>query len=218
MSGRSRRGLAAAGGLVLAVTLVVLGVLGVRGLGPWLVVSDVLVPARAIVVLGGQVPFRAMEGAAIYGQGWAPEVWLLRTDVDAGGSALQRLGITVPDDVDLNRAVLERLAVPVRAIRVFDSRVRNTADELGRVLEELRRGGGTAVIIVTSKAHTRRVRTIWRAVVGPRPAAIVRYAADDPFHADGWWRHTGDALDVSREVFGLLNVWAGFPVRPDRGE
>ena len=27
---------------------------------------------------------------------------------------------------------------------------------------------------------------------------------------------TRDALDVSREAFGLMNVWAGFPVQPDR--
>jgi uncharacterized SAM-binding protein YcdF (DUF218 family) len=208
----------AAGALVLAGALVVLGVLGVRGLGPWLVVSDDLVPARAIVVLGGRVPFRAMEGAAIYGQGWAPEVWLLRTGASAEDSAFQRLGIDTGEEVDLNRTVLKRLAVPARAIRVFDSGVGNTVAELDAVVAELRRGGGSAVIIVTSKSHTRRVRTIWRAAVGQRPAAIVRYPADDPFHADRWWRYTGDALDVSREVFGLLNVWAGFPVRSDRGE
>jgi hypothetical protein len=29
-----------------------------------------------------------------------------------------------------------------------------------------------------------------------------------------WWRNTGDALDVVREVLGLLNVWAGLPLQP----
>jgi hypothetical protein len=74
------------------------------------------------------------------------------------------------------------------------------------------------VIIVTSKAHTRRVRAMRHAVIGERPAAIVRYASDDPFHADRWWRYTRDALDVTREVFGLLTVWAGFPVQPNGSE
>jgi hypothetical protein len=44
----------------------------------------------------------------------------------------------------------------------------------------------------------------------------VRYASADPYDAQRWWRHTRDALAVSREVFGLLNVWAGFPVQPAR--
>ena len=36
-----------------------------------------------------------------------------------------------------------------------------------------------SVIIVTSKAHTRRVRTIWRKLVGSEPRMIVHYAQDD---------------------------------------
>jgi len=72
------------------------------------------------------------------------------------------------------------------------------------------------VIIVTSKAHSRRVRATWSAVVGNSPRAIIRYAEEEPYQAGRWWRNTRDALDVSREVFGLMNVWAGFPVQPDR--
>jgi hypothetical protein len=81
---------------------------------------------------------------------------------------------------------------------------------------ELGRAGGDRVIIVTSKTHSRRVRTTWAAIVGASPRAIIRYAREEPYDARGWWRNTRDALDVSREVFGLMNVWAGFPVRPDR--
>ncbi len=39
--------------------------------GSWLVVRDELAPSAAIVVLSGEVPFRAMEGADLYNQGWA---------------------------------------------------------------------------------------------------------------------------------------------------
>ena len=51
----------------------------------WLVVSDPPQPSAAIVVLGGKVPFRAMEGASLYKQGWAREVWLTN-QWTAGGS------------------------------------------------------------------------------------------------------------------------------------
>jgi hypothetical protein len=60
------------------------------------------------------------------------------------------------------------------------------------------------------------VQATWAAIVGASPKAIIRYAREEPYDARGWWRNTRDALDVSREFFGLMNVWAGFPVRPDR--
>jgi hypothetical protein len=70
-------------------------------------------------------------------------------------------------------------------------------------------------MLVTSRAHSRRVRATWHALVGDAPQAVVRSATDDPYDPARWWRHTRDALAVSREVFGLLNVWAGVPVRQE---
>jgi hypothetical protein len=43
----------------------------VTGLAQWLFVADPLTHAQAIVVLGGHLPFRAMEAAAFDQQGWA---------------------------------------------------------------------------------------------------------------------------------------------------
>jgi hypothetical protein len=44
----------------------------------------------------------------------------------------------------------------------------------------------------------------------------VRTASDDPFDPRRWWRTTGDALDVMREVLGLMNAWMGMPLHPAR--
>jgi uncharacterized SAM-binding protein YcdF (DUF218 family) len=189
---------------------------GVSGVGAWLVVEDQLAPARAVVALGGEVPFRAMEAASIYRQGWASEVWLTQTPQDAEDIALHQLGIQLPNQAVYNRAVLERLGVPAAAIRVLSRPAQNTAKEVQVIAEELQRAGGGQVILVTSKPHSRRVRATWRALIGDSPHATVRYATADPYDAGRWWRQTGDALAVSREVFGLLNVWAGFPVRSAR--
>ena len=191
---------------------------GASGIGQWLMVADALEPAKAIVVLSGRVPFRAMEAASIYREGLAPEVWLTREVVRPEERALDRLGVAVVRDEFYNRAVLERLGVKPEAIRVLAAGVWNTVDEMRLVGAELERAGGDRVIIVTSKAHSRRVRATWSAIVGASPRAIIRYAREEPYDAKGWWRNTRDALDVSREAFGLMNVWAGFPVRPDRSQ
>jgi uncharacterized SAM-binding protein YcdF (DUF218 family) len=189
---------------------------GAGAVGQWLVVADPLAPARAIVVLSGRVPFRAMEAAALYREGLAPEVWLTQEVRSPEELALDRLGVPVIRGDAYNREVLERLGVPPDAIRVLGAEVWNTVDEMRLIAGELRRAGGDRVIIITSKAHSRRVRATWAAIVGEPPAAIVRYAREEPYDETGWWRNTRDALAVSREVFGLLNVWAGFPVQPDR--
>ena len=85
-----------------------------------------------------------------------------------------------------------------------------------QIAEDLHKSDFHSVIIVTSKAHTRRVRTIWRKLVGTEPRMIVHYAQDDNYDGAHWWRHTRDALDVMRETLGLLNAWAGFPLRPSQ--
>jgi uncharacterized SAM-binding protein YcdF (DUF218 family) len=205
--------------LVLGALLGIVAVLllwGASGIGQWLMVADPLEPAKAIVVLSGRVPFRAMEAASFYREGLAPEVWLTKEVRTPEELALDRLGVPVIRGDAYNREVLERLGVKPEAIRLLDDGVWNTVDEMRLIAGELGRDGGDRVIIVTSKVHSRRVRATWAAIVGGSPKAIVRYAREEPYGARGWWRNTRDALDVSREVFGLMNVWAGFPVQPDR--
>jgi uncharacterized SAM-binding protein YcdF (DUF218 family) len=205
--------------LVAAVLIALVAgsvVWGISGLGAWLVVEDPLSAARAVVALGGQIPFRPMEAASIYRQGWAPEVWITRGVQEAEQAALRELKVEVPTEEVYSRAVLERLGVPSTAIRVLTEPAVNTAEEVRVVARELQRVGGGPVILVTSKPHSRRVRATWRALIGDSPRAIVRYATADPYDARRWWHQTGDALAVSREILGLLNVWAGFPVRSAR--
>jgi uncharacterized SAM-binding protein YcdF (DUF218 family) len=189
---------------------------GASEIGRSLMVADPLEPAKAIVVLSGRVPFRAMEAASIYRDGLAPEVWLTKEVRTAEELALDRLGVPVVREDAYNRAVLERLGVKPEAVRLLGDGIWNTVDEVRLIAVELGRDGGDRVIVVTSKAHSRRVRATWAALVGASPKAIIRYAREEPYDARRWWRNTRDALDVSREAFGLMNVWAGFPVQPDR--
>jgi uncharacterized SAM-binding protein YcdF (DUF218 family) len=192
------------------------GAYAIVGLGRWLIVSDPLQPSTAIVVLSGGAPYRAIEAAQIYREGWAREVWITRAPTEADEALVARLGIKFDfGDEGSNRLVLQRLGVPPDAIRTLNPGARNTAEELRRVSAALSETRGDRVIIVSSKSHTRRVRATWHAVVGRTPQVIVRYASLDRFDGARWWERTDDALAVSREVFGLLNVWAGFPVRPD---
>jgi hypothetical protein len=70
------------------------------------------------------------------------------------------------------------------------------------------------VILVGSKSQARRVRIVWNAVSGGRLQAVVRYGEDDPFDPSHWWSNSTDALEVTREVGGILNAWVGFRISP----
>jgi uncharacterized SAM-binding protein YcdF (DUF218 family) len=182
--------------------------------GRWLVVEDPLVHADVIVVLSGRIPERAVEAARIYKAGYAEQVWI--SPPVSPVKELKAMNISYLGEDFYNEKILIAQGVPPDAIRVLERPDVNTEAEVRQIAEDLHNWEFHSVIIVTSKAHTRRVRTIWRKLIGSEPSMIVRYANDDTYDGAHWWRHTKDALDVVRETLGLLNAWAGFPLRPSQ--
>ncbi|MFZ3217699.1 MAG: YdcF family protein [Candidatus Acidiferrales bacterium] len=198
--------------LAILALLAAAGVVVFRGAGRWLVREDPLGKADCIVVLSGGLPYRAEAAAVLFREGYAPQVWVSRPT--GPQEELAPLGIHFVGEEEYNREILEHEGVPDAAIKIFPDAIVNTEQEVEEISREARRAGQHTVIIVTSPEHTRRVKALWTKLVGREPRAIVRAAANDPFDADHWWRDTHDALAVMRESLGLLNVWAGLPVRP----
>ena len=158
-----------------------------------LIVDDPLRQASAIVILAGGPPFRALEAAELYHAGWAPHV------VATGA-------------VTWDRDVLLAAGVPASAIVLTDGTPRATLEEL-QTVSQLVSAHNEPVILVTSKAHTRRTRLIWRHVTGQAASGIVRSARGDPFDPRLWWRERRLADDVVHEYLSLLNYCLGFPYR-----
>ena len=159
-----------------------------------LIVDDPLRPASAIVVLAGGPPFRALEAAELYHAGWAPHV------VATGA-------------VTWDRDVLLAAGVPASAIVLTDGTPRATLEEL-QTVSRLVSAHNEPVILVTSKAHTRRTGLIWRHVTGQAASGIVRSARGDPFDPSHWWHERRLVDDVVHEYLSLLNYCFGFPYRP----
>ena len=200
------------GFFAILALLVVIGIVVFRGAGHWLVREDPLGKADVIVVLSGGLPFRAEGAAGVFKSGYAPAVWVSRP----GGpqEELAALGIHFIGEEEYNREILVQEGVPDSAIQIFPDAIANTQEEVEEIARDMQRSGKHTVIIVTSPQHTRRVKALWRKLVGDDPRLIVRAAPGDPFDADHWWRNTQDVLAVVRESLGLMNVWAGLPVRP----
>jgi uncharacterized SAM-binding protein YcdF (DUF218 family) len=185
---------------------------GFRGAGRWLSHEDPLASADIILVLGGGMPHRAKEAGKVFGMGYAHEVWVTRPE--SPSSELEELGIRFVGEEEYTREILVHEGVPEASVHILPDPVVDTEQEVEEVAREMRRTRKTKVIIVTSPEHTRRVKALWKKLAGDNPNALVHAAREDPFDADHWWRNTRDALSVVRETLGLLNVWAGLPVRP----
>jgi hypothetical protein len=182
--------------------------------GSWLVREDPLRASTAIVVLSGAMPERALEAAELYHAGFAPAVWI--TQPSEPKETMATLGIPFDGEEEYSRRILVKHGVPERAIRILQPKIVNTADEMAAIAAALENAHGASVIVVTSKPHTRRVHGLWNRLEAGRGQIIVCAARTDSFDASHWWRTTHDALDVVREMLGLMNVWAGLPLKPTR--
>jgi uncharacterized SAM-binding protein YcdF (DUF218 family) len=195
-----------------AAILVLLAGFAIARAGTFLRINDPLQNADAIVVIGGRVPFRAMKGAELYTQRIAPQVWLTMGNRSRAEIEMERLGVVPTLEHVYSQAVLERLGVPREAITVIPGRNNNTATEMRTIGTFARQRKVSRVVLVTSNYHSRRVRTLWKKLVGASPEAIVQYTEAEPFDEERWWADAADGWTVSREWFGLLNAWLGFPV------
>ncbi len=211
---RSSRQIAVLGALGACAILCIIGVWIFLHVGDWLVVQDSLAPAKAIVVLSGDMPIRAIEASRIYKQNVAAQVWISQGFSPA--AELDRMHISYIGEDFYNQKVLITLGVPADATRILEENAMNTEEEVDEIARDLRQEDAHSVIIVTSKAHTRRVRYIWKHRIGNDPRLTIRYANDDTFDPAHWWHNSHDGLEVSRELLGLANAWAGFPLAPEQ--
>lgn len=181
-------------------------------LGQWLVREDPLEQASAIAVLSGRMPERALEAARVYRAGYAREVWL--THSAEPGATLAKLSVPFSGEDAYDKLILMHEGVPENAIRTLDPPILNTQDEIIDIGRALNSTADRRVIIVTSKVHTRRTKALWKLLSAKQGQALLHGVSDDRFDAAHWWRSTTDVFDVVREILGLLNVWAGLPLRP----
>jgi hypothetical protein len=195
----------------LALLALSAGLALMLSVGHWLVKEDSLQKANAIAVLSGNFPARALEAASLYRNGYATEIWL--THPGPQPEALAKMDIHYPSEADFNYQVLRRRGVPAKAIHILDFPILNTSDELDVISSTLQQKHNASVIVVTNKAHTRRVHELWNRYDSARGKLIVHGLANDDFDPSAWWTRTADTHQVIHELLGMINVWAGLPMQ-----
>jgi uncharacterized SAM-binding protein YcdF (DUF218 family) len=176
--------------------------------GRVLVVADPLpASADAIVIMAGSVSDRVLEAADLYHAGIAPRVIVTRERRRPGEHRLRARGVILPENDDLTLTALHGLGVPPNAILRLRRRASNTASEARVIARHACRRRFRQLIVVTSRAHTRRARLILRRALAPAVQVAVRPSRHDPFRARCWWRFRQDAKVVWREYQQLAHHW-----------
>jgi uncharacterized SAM-binding protein YcdF (DUF218 family) len=189
--------------------LVGLAAIGVRSAGRYLVVADPLAPSDGIFVLAGKTPARELEAAMLYRRRLAPWVVLTRAR-DPLPLARQLAGEPTPQE----RAAraLRYAGVPAEAIVQLTPVVENTEQELAVQFAYARAQGFRRVILVSSPAHTRRVRVIWNARHQAAIPALVHPTSFERYDPDRWWRSRNWLEDGLHELIGIAHFLVGSPL------
>jgi len=170
----------------------------------FLIREDPLKPAELLVVLGGDKYARAREAADIYKEGYAKEILVIKELLYEDERELSKLGIAVDRKHEISKKVLEKLGVPENVISFPEREAFNTYQEALIVKRFISERKIISIIIVTSKAHTRRASMIFRFVLGKDAEVICRPTKYDSFRADRWWRRKKHIREVVIEYIALF--------------
>lgn len=173
--------------------------------GGFLIVQDETHPADAIVVLSGSLPDRILEAVDLYQAHLAPRIILTREEPLPGLAAVRARGATLPEHHEQNISVAEQLGVPAEAIDVMPTATSSTLAESRALVGYLKAKNIHSILLVTSKAHSRRARLIFRSLAGPDLRFAICPSRYDPFSAEQWWHERAFVRRAVIEYGKLLN-------------
>src|SRR5581483_8254014 len=162
----------------------------------WLIHSDPLAHADAIVVLGAMRLERTFEAGTLYREGWSRRIILLRPPDIASEGVLARVNVEVPLWIDIQKSALLQMSVPAAAIVPAPYIADTTRQEAEFTADYVRRAGFKRIIVVTSPYHTARAGRFFRNAAGGSFVVIMRPDRYERIDPDHWWRHALDRSDV----------------------
>ena len=171
-----------------------------RGAADLWIVSDDVMPADAVAVLGGQLEVRPFAAADLYHRGLVKKI-LVSSNAEDRAAAIG----AVEGHTEANRRVLLKLGVPENAIETFGQTNNSTRDEAVALREWADRHGASSIIIPTEVFAARRVRLAFdRAFVG-RGIRIQLLSLEPPEYTRGeWWRTPAGLITFQNEVIKYI--------------
>lgn len=165
-------------------------------IGQFLVVSEPVDRADAIVVLAGNAPDRLRHGRQLFDAGYAPLLVVsderVRTHgLDTTWYRLFQAGVAAP-------------GLPPGAVIVLDPPPESTIDEATRAAALLESRGLHSAILVTDAFHTRRASLLFAAQFRHRGLVVRTSAVPNGVDLAHWWLDSVASRSVVEEYAKLL--------------
>lgn len=191
-------------GLLLLLVFIMVAAYGLlRAAGSYLVYSDELEPASAIVVLSGGTESRMREALRLYKEGYGKVIILTET-------GQQTEGYEYLNSFDMRIQLLNN-GVPNGNIIITDLSVNTTVDEAVAVRELLKNRQYGSAIVVTDPYHTRRAAKIFHELfsdtgikISIQPVRSSWYKPKTWFLSASGWKFTlSEYLKLISMKFGI---------------
>ena len=165
--------LIAATGLILLLCILV-------GLGRYLIVSDRLHEANAIVVLSGDEG-RMVETAVLFNEQYANWVILTETEQPSDNSEIET------PSTQAKRLDALHEGIPEESILITSVQSSSTLDEAKAVLSLMQDKNLTSCIVVTDPFHSRRTRKIFNDVFHNSGITVMVHPVSDHWYHPSTW-------------------------------
>jgi uncharacterized SAM-binding protein YcdF (DUF218 family) len=171
-----------------------------RGAADLWIVSDDVMQADAVAVLGGQLEVRPFAAADLYHRGLVKKI-LVSSNAEDRAAAIG----AVEGHTEANRRVLLKLGVPENAIETFGQTNKSTRDEAVALREWADRQGASSIIIPTEVFAARRVRLVFDRVFAGWGIRIQLLSLEPPEYTRGeWWRTAAGLITFQNEVIKYI--------------
>lgn len=185
---------------VILLTLYFLRFSILKMAGNFLIREDELNQVDATFVLSGGSYERAKEAANIYNRGNTPLI------IATGGmeSPVLKAASMRMVDAELTRKALMKMGVPDSIIRILP-RGTSTFEESEEILGYSENSDFKRIIVVSSKFHTRRVKSVFDKKFKKMGIdVLVRGAPPENYDVDEWWKHEEGLIFVNNEYVKMF--------------
>lgn len=199
--------------VLLVLLVLILAVGGCRKAGSWLVKSDEVQHADAMLMLMGIQAERVLQIADLYQEGVADRVWIVKEGMGAS-DILEERGVDVLSTTSQVQGYLVDLGIPVTGIKVIPGGATSTQMEATLLrdylaaLAKIKSPGIDTLLVVSSASHTRRASMIFSAALKTLdnpPVICTCPSSYSDFNAEKWWLSREDIQDVVLEYLKILN-------------
>ena len=181
-----------------------------RNAGTYLVKSEPLKKADAMVLLMGSIPDRVLQAVDLYKEGFAGKLIIVEESMGSYRKLEERGAHFISNTTQARNAAIA-MGIPADSIIILPGDARSTQMEAVIVREYLKTQPGLdTIILVTSPDHTRRATMIFEKAFQKQNMPVVVYSSPSKYSSytgKGWWKNKEGIQTVMFEYVKMVNFW-----------